>query len=288
MKFPLFTGVCTAVVTPFYGNGLALSVMDELIDRQLAAKVSALVVCGTTGEAPTLCDDEKLTLIQHVVRHVAGRCKVIAGTGTNDTAHAIRLSQMAEACGADGLLVVTPYYNKTTQNGLIQHYTAIADSVRIPVIVYHVPGRTGQAMTIETCKKLSEHPLINGIKEASGDLAQIVRLRGACGDDLYIWSGCDEHTTACMALGAKGVISVCSNIIPREMVRMAGRCLAGDIPAAAAEQIKLMPLIDALFSEVNPIPVKAALQLQGFDVGPCRAPLCSIGEAALNRLKAVL
>lgn len=223
-----------------------------------------------------------------MVRYVDGRCKVIAGSGTNDTAHAKRLSQMAEACGADGLLVVTPYYNKTTQTGLIRHFTDIADSVHIPVIVYHVPSRTGQELTLDTCKVLSQHPRINGIKEASGNLAQVVRLRGVCGDDLHIWSGCDEQTVAMMALGAKGVISVCSNLLPQDMVRLTGACLSGDFAAAAQLQIALMPVLDALFTEVNPIPIKAALELQGYAVGPCRPPLCPIGDAALEKLTAIL
>ena len=288
MKSPIFTGTCTAIVTPFSQGAVNLAVLDALIDRQLAAKVNALVICGTTGEAATLRDEEKLTLIQHAVRYVDGRCKILAGTGTNDTAHAIRLSQMAQACGADGLLVVTPYYNKTTQAGLIGHFTAIADSVSIPMVLYHVPSRTAMEISLDTYAALAQHPNINGVKEASGDLAQIARVRGVCGDALHIWSGCDEHVVSMMALGARGVISVCSNLEPQKIVRMVSACLSGDFSAASAMQIGLMPLIDALFCEVNPIPIKAALQLKGFDVGDCRAPLCPIGQPALERLRQAL
>ena len=288
MKSPVFTGTCTALVTPFSGGAVNLSMLDRLIDRQLAAKVSALVICGTTGEAASLRDEEKLTLIQHAVRYVDGRCKILAGTGTNDTAHAIRLSQMGEACGADALLVVTPYYNKTTQAGLANHFTAIADSVSIPVVLYNVPSRTGMDIALDTYRALAGHPNINGVKEASGKLAQTARIRGACGDALHIWSGCDEHVAAMMALGAKGVISVCSNLVPQRMVQLVNACLSGDFAAAGAQQVALMPLIDALFAEVNPIPIKAALQEQGLDVGPCRAPLSAIGEAALARLRAAI
>lgn len=281
MKAPLFTGVCTAIVTPFDGDELNFPLLDRLIDRQLAARVSAITVCGTTGEAAAMTVDEKLMLIQHAISYTDHRCKIIAGTGTNYTKDAIRMSRMAEAYGADGLLVVTPYYNKTSQAGLIRHYEAIADSVNIPIIVYNVPSRTGMRITAETYEVLSRHPNINGVKEASYDLPLISRIRNRCGDDFNIWSGNDDTTVAMMALGAKGVISTTSNLIPKEFVQMCSACLSGDFAAAAKQQNDLMPIIDAMFCDVNPMPVKAALRLWGIDAGKCRAPLCDLSPQSL-------
>ena len=285
MKSPLFTGVCTAIVTPFDGDNLNFPVFDQLIDRQLAARVSAITVCGTTGEAAAMSIDEKLMLIQHAISYADHRCKIIAGTGTNYTKDAIRMSRMAEAYGADGLLVVTPYYNKTSQTGLIRHYEAIADSVSIPIIVYNVPSRTGMHITADTYEVLSRHPNINGVKEASSDLPLISRIRNRCGDDFNIWSGNDDTTVSMMSLGAKGVISTASNLIPKEFVKMCTACLSCDYTAGAKIQNDLMPLIDALFCEVNPMPVKAALRLCGYDVGSCRAPLCDLSPKNLELLE---
>lgn len=285
MKSPLFTGVCTAIVTPFDGDNLNFPVFDQLIDRQLAARVSAITVCGTTGEAAAMSSDEKLLLIQHAVSYADHRCKIIAGTGSNYTKEAIRMSRMAEAYGADGLLVVTPYYNKTSQAGLIRHYEAIADSVSIPIIVYNVPSRTGMHITADTYEVLSRHPNINGVKEASSDLPLISRIRNRCGDDFNIWSGNDDTTVAMMALGAKGVISTSSNLIPKEFVKMCNACLSCDYTAGAKMQNDLMPIIDALFCEVNPMPIKTALRLCGYDVGPCRAPLCDLSPKNLELLE---
>ena len=285
MKPPLFTGVCTAIVTPFDGDDINFSVFDQLIDRQLAARVSAITVCGTTGEAAAMSIDEKLMLIQHAISYADRRCKIIAGTGTNYTKDAIRMSRMAEAYGADGLLVVTPYYNKTSQTGLIRHYEAIADSVSIPIIVYNVPSRTGMHITADTYEVLSRHPNINGVKEASYDLPLISRIRNRCGDDFNIWSGNDDNTVAMMALGAKGVISTSSNLIPKEFVKMCNACLSCDYTTGAKMQNDLMPIIDALFCEVNPMPIKAALRLCGYDVGPCRAPLCDLSPNHLELLE---
>ncbi len=285
MKSPLFTGVCTAIVTPFDGDNLNFPVFDQLIDRQLAARVSAITVCGTTGEATAMSSDEKLLLIQHAVSYADHRCKIIAGTGSNYTKEAIRMSRMAEAYGADGLLVVTPYYNKTSQAGLIRHYEAIADSVSIPIIVYNVPSRTGMHITADTYEVLSRHPNINGVKEASSDLPLISRIRNRCGDNLNIWSGNDDTTVAMMALGAKGMISTSSNLIPKEFVKMCNACLSCDYTAGAKMQNDLMPIIDALFCEVNPMPIKAALRLCGYDVGPCRAPLCDLSPNHLELLE---
>ena len=288
MKPPLFTGVCTAIVTPFDGDDINFSVFDQLIDRQLAARVSAITVCGTTGEAAAMSSDEKLMLIQHAVSYADHRCKIIAGTGSNYTKEAIRMSRMAEAYGADGLLVVTPYYNKTSQAGLIRHYEAIADSVSIPIIVYNVPSRTGMHITAETYEVLSRHPNINGVKEASTDLPLISRIRNRCGDVFNIWSGNDDTIVAMMALGAKGVISTTSNLIPKEFVRMCTACLSCDFSSAAKQQNDLMPLIDAMFCDVNPMPIKTALRLQGIDAGKCRAPLCELSPKNLELLESSL
>lgn len=285
MKQPLFTGACTALVTPFEGEDLSLTALDALLDRQLAAKVSAVVIAGTTGECATLTDEEKLSLLQHTVRYVQGRCKVILGTGSNCTRSTVHLSRMAEAYGADGVLVVTPYYNKTTQDGLISHYLAIAESVRLPLIVYNVPSRTGMSITSESYRKLAEHPNINGVKEASGNTGLIARVLHECGDSLYVWSGNDEQTVSMMAIGAKGVISTVSNLIPAEITRMTSACLSGDFSLAGKMQTDQIPLIDALFREVNPIPVKTALRLLGYRVGNCRMPLGELREDTLQQLR---
>lgn len=288
MKTPLFTGACTAIVTPFADDSINFPVFDQLINRQLAARVSAITVCGTTGESAAMSSDEKLLLIQRAVSYTAHRCKIIAGTGSNHTKEAIRMSKMAEAYGADGLLVVTPYYNKTSQAGLIRHYEAIADSVNIPIIVYHVPSRTGMHISAETYEILSRHPNINGVKEAASDLPLVSRIMNRCGENLNVWSGNDDTTVAMMALGAKGVISTSANLVPKKFVRMCAACLSGDYSAAAKMQNDLMPLIDAMFCEVNPMPVKTALRLCGFDVGSCRAPLCEISPQNLEQMEKLL
>lgn len=278
MKKPLFTGVCTALVTPFKGDSIDFSTFDRLIDRQLDAGVRALAVCGTTGEAAALSTEERMLLIQHAVSYVAGRAKVIAGTGTNCTADAVHMSRMAQAIGADGLLVVTPYYNKTSQAGLVRHYEAVANAVSIPIIVYNVPSRTGMKIEIGTYEALSKIGNINGVKEASSDLPLIARIRNRCGDGLNIWSGNDDTVCAMMALGAKGVISTTANLVPKLFAQMCNSCLNGDFREGGEIQNRLMPLIDAMFSDINPMPVKAALELAGFEVGPCRAPLWKIVE----------
>ncbi len=288
MKAPLFTGTCTALITPFANDTICFPMLDRLIDRQLAAGIRAIVFCGTTGEAAALSPEEKLLLLQHAVSYINHRCKVIAGTGSNCTKEAIRLSQMAEACDVDGLLVVTPYYNKTTQSGLISHYKAIADSVHLPIILYNVPSRTGMHISLDAYEALCQHPNIHGVKEASCDLPQVSRIRNRCGDHLHIWSGSDETTVAMMALGAKGVISTTSNLTPRAFVQMCDACTLGDYERAGKMQNDLMPLIDAMFCEVNPIPIKAALRLQGLDPGPCRPPLCSLSEVHLHMLENLL
>lgn len=286
MKTPLFTGSSVAIVTPMHQDeSVNYEKLAELIEMQIAGGTSAITICGTTGESATLKDDEHLEAIRFTIEKVAGRIKVIAGTGSNETSHAIELSQEAAAYGADGLLLVTPYYNKCTTKGLIRHYTTIADSVNIPCIVYNVPSRTGVSMSVPVYKELSKHPLINGVKEASGSTDIVLRTIAACGDELNIWSGNDNQIVPFMAMGAKGVISVLANICPKETAEMAGACLAGDYKKAADMQVRYMELIDALFCEVNPIPVKHALNLMGLEVGPLRMPLCEMEPANLERLR---
>lgn len=288
MKQPVFTGTCTAVVTPFTDRGVNYDVLAALLDRQLAAGVEAVVLCGTTGEAAAMTEAEQLAVIRWGADYLRGRMTVIAGTGSNCTAHAADLSRAAEEAGAGAVLVVTPYYNKATPRGLILHYTAVADAVGIPVIAYNVPSRTGVDLPLSVCEALSAHPNINGVKEASGDLAKISRILGRFGEDFHVWSGNDDQNVPILSLGGQGVISVLSNVCPGEVHDMVSAAHRGDFRAAAAEQNRLMPLIDALFCEVNPIPVKAALDLLGFDVGTPRLPLCPMEPEHLSRLRAAL
>ena len=288
MKQPLFTGVCTAQVTPFQDGTINYPMLAKLIDRQIAAGVDAIVVSGTTGESAALTVQEKRELVGWAVRYVNGRCKVVAGTGTNATHDAIELSKMGEECGADGLLIVTPYYNKTTQQGLIEHYGAIAAHVSLPIIVYNVPSRTGMTITLDTYKALSKIENINGVKEASADIPLVSRIMNECSGELNVWSGNDDTTVALMALGARGVISTTSNIVPERFVEMCRACLEQDFRKAAALQNGMMPLTDAMFCEVNPMPVKTALRMSGFDVGPCRLPLCEISAEHRALLESLL
>lgn len=274
---PVFTGTCTALVTPFdtYG-GVNHSRFASLIEEQIRSGVDALCVCGTTGETPTLSIREHLNAIEFCCRYADRRIKIIAGTGANNTEEAAYLSRRAQDAGADALLVVTPYYNKATQAGLIRHYEYITDRVDIPLILYNVPSRTGLSFQAETYQILAQNPRINGVKEASGNLDLISHTLQLCGDDFYVWSGNDDQVVPMMALGGKGVISVASNLVPGDMVRLTRLCLSGHIQEAAALQLKLLPLMDALFCEVNPIPVKTALNLMGKDVGAVRLPLCGL------------
>lgn len=289
MKAPLFTGAGVAIVTPMYPNGAVnFEKLGELIEFQISNGTSAIVVCGTTGESATLTDEEKLAIIKYTIEQVSGRVPVIAGTGSNETSHTIALSQEADSYGADGLLLVTPYYNKCTPKGLVRHYTMVADRVHIPLIVYNVPSRTGVSMSVPVYKELSKHPFINGVKEASGSTDIVQRTIAACGDGFHIWSGNDSQTVPYMAMGAKGVISVLSNICPRGVADLTGTCLSGDYKKAAAMQTSYTELIDALFCEVNPIPVKTALNLMEMDVGPLRMPLCEMEPASLARLKTAM
>lgn len=288
MKAPLFTGCGVAVITPFTSDTVDYAALRRLLDFQLDGGVDAVIVCGTTGEAATMSYAERTRTIETVVRHVDGRVPVIAGTGANSTETAITLSKDAVLAGVDGLLVVTPFYNKATQRGLVRHYEAIAGTVTRPVILYDVPSRTGVKCAPETYAKLAEHPNIIGVKEASGDFAQIQRTRELCPADFYIWSGNDDETAPIMLLGGSGVISVAANVVPREMVRLTHACLEGDFVSAGAQQLKLRKLCEALFMEVNPIPVKTALAMMGYCQERLRLPLCEMEEADRESLRAVL
>ena len=288
MKKPLFTGACTALVTPFANGKLHFPMLEKLLERQILAGIRAVVLAGTTGEAPTLSDGEKAALVGHARQFVGESCTIIAGTGSNDTRHALALSRDAEAAGADALLVVSPYYNKATADGLYAHYAAIASAVHIPMILYNVPSRTGVDIPVSVYKRLSEIPNIAGVKEASTDITKIARIKGACPGDFSVWSGNDDQAVPVMSLGGLGVISVLSNVVPMETQAMAQAALAGDFDTAAALQIELMPLIELLFCEVNPIPVKTAMRILGYDCGECRMPLTEMTQANLERLKAFL
>ena len=286
MRTPVFSGACTALVTPFEtGGAINYDAFGKQIDNQIAAGVDAVCVCGTTGESATMSIREHFAAVEFCVKRVGRRVKVIAGTGSNDTSAAIYLTEHAQDAGADAALLVTPYYNKASQTGLIRHYEAIADRVDIPLILYNVPGRSGVSFTAETYRALSENPKINGVKEASGNLSLVTHARSLCGDDFYIWSGNDDQVVPMMSLGAKGVISVAGNIIPEVMVKMTHLCLDNDFQAASRLQIEYTELIDSLFTEVNPIPVKAAMDLLGMEAGALRLPLCDISEKNLQTLR---
>lgn len=288
MKKPLFTGACTALVTPFLDDRVNYPMLEQLLRRQIDAGIEAVVICGTTGESPTLLDAEKLELFTRAKGYVGDSCKIIAGTGSNSTAHTVQLSAAAQECGADGLLIVTPYYNKATADGLYDHYLAVAKAVQIPVIAYNVPGRTGVDIPLSVYEKLSKIPNLIGTKEASTDITKTIKILSRCGDNFTVWSGNDDMIVPMMALGAKGVISVLSNVIPTQTQIMCRAALAGDFDTAAALQIEFQPLIEALFSEVNPIPVKEAMKIIGFDCGGCRLPLSPMSEANRKKLRDTL
>ncbi len=288
MKPILFTGACTALVTPFLGDQVNYPMMEILLQRQRQAGIRAVVLGGTTGESPTLTHREKLELYRRGKAFAGTDMTVICGTGSNDTQHAVELSIAAEENGADALLVVSPYYNKGNPDGLLSHYLSIAHAVKIPVIIYNVPGRTGVDIPVWVYQKLSRIPNIAGVKEAGTDIVKIARIRNACGDDLTIWSGNDDQAVAAMALGAKGVISVLSNVMPVQTQAMAQAALDGDFDSASGLQCALLPLIEALFAEVNPIPVKAAMALLGYDCGTCRLPLGKPSESTRQQLQTLL
>ncbi|MGN0978400.1 MAG: 4-hydroxy-tetrahydrodipicolinate synthase [Faecousia sp.] len=288
MKTPLFTGACTALVTPFLNGKVNYPMLEQLLKRQIEAGIRAVVICGTTGESPTLCDAEKLEMFRRAKRYVGDSCLIIAGTGSNCTEHAIALSKAAEDMGADALLVVSPYYNKATEEGLVTHYSAIAGAVHIPVIAYNVPSRTGVDIPVSVYQCLALIPNMAGVKEASTDISKIAKIRAGCPRDFMVWSGNDDQATAVMALGGQGVISVLSNVMPVETQAMAQAALDGDFDTAADLQLRMLPLIKALFSEVNPIPVKAAMKLIGYDCGECRLPLTPMSRENHEKLKKLL
>lgn len=284
MKNTVFTGVATALITPLYDGGIDFDLFGRLIDWQIESGVDAIVACGTTGESSTLTDEEHREVIKYAVERVGGRIPVIAGTGSNDTEYAISLTKYACEVGADACLVVTPYYNKATQNGLVEMFTKIADAGTKPVILYNVPSRTGVNIKPETCKILAEHENICAIKEASGDISQVAKIASVVGDKMDIYSGNDDQIVPIMSLGGKGVISVLSNIMPSETAKMCRSFLSGDIRKSRELQLKLLPLINALFSEVNPIPVKAAMSKMGWCEDFVRLPLTTMEKENRNKL----
>ena len=289
MKRPIFTGSATALVTPFDNSGeLDLNALGSLIDWQVEEATDALVVCATTGECATLSDREWEQVVDYTLTRVNGRVPVIAGVGRNDTRHTAFLCKAARKLGAQGVLAVTPYYNKTTQAGLLRHYTVAADSADIPMLLYNVPSRTGMSVTAETYSLLAEHPNIYGVKEASGDFSLMLKTRALCPEDFAIYSGNDDQIVPILALGGIGVISTMANVIPKESHEICALWREGKREEAAALQISCQPLIEALFREVNPIPVKAALAMMGKCGGYLRQPLVEIGPTAQDLLKKTL
>ncbi len=288
MKQPVFSGSGVAIITPFTNDGIDYPALARLLDFQLENGTDAIIVCGTTGEAAAMSYEERVRAIEAVVRHVDGRIPVIAGTGSNNTENAITLSRDASSAGVDALLVVTPFYNKATPKGLIRHYTAIADAVEKPVILYHVPSRTGVKCTAEIYAALAEHPNIVGVKEAGGDLALVQKTRELCPEDFYIWSGNDDETAPIMLFGGKGVISVAANVMPKAMHRLTDACLKEDFVTAGRMQLELRKLCEALFWEVNPIPVKTALAMMGYCQERFRSPMCEMESENREKLAGVL
>ena len=289
MKNPVFTGAGVAIITPMYEDGsVNFDELGRIIEDQIAHSTDAIVICGTTGESPTMTDEEHTACIRYAVKKTAGRVPVIAGTGSNDTKYAIWLSRQAQADGADALLLVTPYYNKTSQAGLIAHYTAIADAVDLPCILYNVPSRTGCNLTAASLKQLAKHPNINAVKEASGNISQVAEIAAACGEELNIYSGNDDQIVPLLALGGKGVISVLSNVAPRYTHDICAKWFAGDTAGSLAMQLAALPLCKALFADVNPIPVKWAMNRLGWHAGACRLPLVAPDEAVQAQLDSAL
>ena len=285
MKKTLFKGSAAALVTPMKEDfSIDYPLLKSLIERQIAGGTDALLICGTTGENATLEDEEHYQLIRFTVEQTTGRVPVIAGAGSNNTAHAVQLSQSAQKAGADALLHVTPYYNKTSQRGLVEHFTACAEATDLPVILYNVPSRTGVNITPETYEKLCQIENIVATKEASGNFSQMAKISSLCGDDLAIYTGNDDQITCALALGAKGVISVMANLIPRQTHDICQSFFDGDPAKSDTLQLEYLELIERLFSDVNPIPVKQALQYMGYPVGRCRLPLCDMEDTAAERL----
>ncbi len=286
MKEPVFYGTATALVTPFDQDGIDFKSLDLLLKKQLDAKIPAIVLCGTTGEGSTLSKEEKAQIWMHCVHYVDGTCKIIAGIGSNSTQTAADLAQTAERCGVDALLAVTPYYNKCTQDGLVEHYRTIAQSSTLPVITYNVPSRTGLSMSTETCRRLSTHPRINGIKDAGGNISQTAQLCAL--PNSFLWSGNDDQIVPIMSLGGCGVISVLSNLCPETVKAMTDLCFAGQYKRAAQLQLQYLPLIEALFCEVNPIPIKGALASQGLCKEFLRLPLTPLSTEGRKKLFAAM
>jgi len=286
MKNTIFTGAGVAITTPMNADGsINYDGFAENIEFQIANGTDAIIVCGTTGEASTMTDDEHIECIRFAVEKTAGRIPVIAGTGSNDTKYAVELSKIAQEKGADGLLLVTPYYNKASQKGLVAHFTAIADAVDIPIILYNIPGRTGVSIDMNTYKILGQHKNIVAVKEASGNISYTSKLIAQCGDLLDVYSGNDDIIVPMMSIGAKGVISVISNIMPKETHEITQLCLANNCEEAAKLQMKYLELINNLFIEVNPIPIKEAMNQMKMPSGPCRLPLCEMTDEHIETLK---
>lgn len=285
MKKNVFTGSGVALVTPFNENGVNFDELGKMLDYHVNNGTDAIIICGTTGEASTMPDEEHCSVIKYAVQRINGAIPVIAGTGSNDTPHAVKLSQFAENAGADAILSVTPYYNKATQEGLISHFNTIANSINIPMILYNVPSRTGCNIKPETVLKLSETENIVGIKEASGNLSQAAKIASVCPSDFTIYSGNDDQVLPILSLGGKGVISVIANIAPKDTHDMVYKFLEGNLEEAISLQLKMIDLIEALFCEVNPIPVKTAMNLLGWNAGDLRLPLTPMNGADLERLK---
>ncbi|MBD8947785.1 MAG: 4-hydroxy-tetrahydrodipicolinate synthase [Clostridiales bacterium] len=286
-KKTLFTGAGTALITPFTENGVNFEALGNIIEFQIENSVDALIICGTTGEAATMPDKEHLSVIEFAVKKTAGRIPIIAGTGSNDTAHCVELSQEAQNLGADGLLIVTPYYNKCTQKGLMMHFDKVLEKVNLPIILYNIPGRTGMQFKLDTLKELAKDERIVGVKEASGSIEYLTDLVHTC-PELDVYSGNDDMVVPLLSLGGKGVISVLSNIAPKETHDLCQKFFDGDMKGSLALQMEYLDLIHALFCEVNPIPVKTAMNLMGFNAGPLRLPLCEMDDANLAKLKSAM
>lgn len=288
MKEIIFKGCGTAIVTPFTEDGVNFEEFGKLIEFQIQNNVDAIIVCGTTGESATMSEQEKKETIKYAIDKIGKRTKVVIGTGSNNTKSAVEMSKYAESVGADALLVVTPFYNKTTQKGLIMHYQAIAEAVNIPIIMYSVPSRTGVNIAPETCKELSKIKNIVAIKEASGNISQVAKIASLCKDDLAIYSGNDDQIIPVLSLGGKGVISVLANIMPKYTHEMCYNYFEGKVKEATKMQLEAIDLIDALFAEVNPIPVKHALNVLGYNFGKPRMPLIELSEPNKNRIEEIM
>lgn len=288
MHKPLFSGVCTALVTPFLNNNINYPMLEVLLNRQMAAGIPAAVICGTTGEAPTLSDSEKIQLFRTAKEIVGNRLLIIAGTGSNNTTHTVELSISAQNAGADAVLVVSPYYNKATSEGLYMHYLAIAGAIKIPVIVYNVPSRTGIDIPVSVYQQLSKIPNIAGVKEASNNIDKIVHIKTTCARNFQVWAGNDSMAVPIVSLGGDGVISVASNVIPEKINAMTHAALDGDFDTASDLQCAIGPLNDLLFCEPNPIPVKTAMKLIGYDCGGCRLPLTELSEENKRKMQSLI